>query len=87
MGIEHAPESMKDADDRASAEAPYFPWLDFGSRDPRTGNSRVEGPWRGSGTGPKGGRFIYPAIEAKWDEVVNAAGEAVENAAREAGFR
>jgi len=69
------------------SEAPYFPWLDFGSREPRSGNSRAEGPWRGSGAGPSGGRFIYPAIEAKWDEVIEAAGEAVERAAREAGFR
>jgi len=69
------------------SEAPYFPWLDFGSREPRSGNSRAEGPWRGSGTGPKGGRFIYPAIDDNWAKVVDAAGEAVEEAARKAGFR
>lgn len=69
------------------SEAPYFPWLDFGSRTPVTGQSRGVGPWANSGTGPAGGRFIYPAISSKWDEVVEACGEAVETAAREAGFR
>lgn len=68
-------------------DAPYFKWLDFGSRSPRTGNTREEGPWRGSGAGPKGGRFVYPAIEEKWDESLKACIEAVEIAAREAGFR
>lgn len=68
------------------SSAPYMKWLDFGSREPRTGNTRAEGPWRGSGAGPTGGRFIYPAIEAKWDEVREAADEAVAKAAREAGF-
>jgi hypothetical protein len=68
------------------SSAPYMKWLDFGSREPRTGNTRAEGPWRGSGAGPKGGRFLYPAIEAKWDEVREAADEAVAKAAREAGF-
>ena len=48
---------------------PYYGWLDFGTRNPRHGNTRKEGPWRGSGTGPKKGRFIYPAIEAKQEEI------------------
>lgn len=69
-----------------SRSQPYLRWLDFGSRTPRTGNTRAEGPWRGSGTGPKGGRFLYPAIEANWDEVRQAADEAIARAAREAGF-
>jgi hypothetical protein len=65
----------------------YLRWLDFGTRDPRTGNTRAEGPWRGSGTGPTGGRFLYPAIEDKWDEVREAAGKAVDKAARRAEFK
>jgi len=68
-------------------EVPYLRWLDFGSRDPRTGNSRAEGPWRGSGTGPKGGRFLYPALEQSREEIIRATGEAVENAGRKAGFQ
>jgi hypothetical protein len=67
--------------------APYMQWLDFGSRTPRTGNSRAEGPWRGSGAGPKGGRFIYPAIEDKQADIMEAAGKAVDKAARGAGFK
>lgn len=42
---------------------PYYGWLDFGTRTPRRGQPRSVGPWRRSGTGPKGGRFIYPAID------------------------
>jgi hypothetical protein len=66
--------------------APYMQWLDFGARTPRTGNSRMEGPWRGSGAGPKGGRFLYPAIEEKNAEIIKGADKAVDNAARKAGF-
>jgi hypothetical protein len=68
------------------SSAPYMQWLDFGSRTPRTGNTRAEGPWRGSGAGPKGGRFIYPAIDEKNAEIMDAAGKAVDRAARGAGF-
>lgn len=56
---------------------PYYGWLDFGSRTPRKGNTRKEGPWRGSGTGPKKGRFIYPAIDAKDEELVAHLEEAI----------
>ncbi len=48
---------------------PYYGWLDFGSRTPRRGNPRSVGPWAGSGKGPKLGRFIYPALDDKRDEV------------------
>ena len=68
-------------------DAPYLLWLDFGSRTPRTGNSRAEGPWRGSGPGPKGGRFIYPAIDDKRADIVKATEKAVDKAARRAGFK
>jgi HK97 gp10 family phage protein len=66
--------------------APYMQWLDFGSRTPRTGNTRAEGPWRGSGAGPKGGRFIYPAIDDKKAAIIEAAGKAVDKAAGRSGF-
>lgn len=62
------------------ARVPYYGWLDFGSRTPNRGNSRSVGPWSGSGKGPNGGRFIYPAIDAKRDEVVELVAEAVEHA-------
>lgn len=42
---------------------PWYGWLDFGSRTARTGQPRSVGPWRRSGNGPKGGRYIYPAID------------------------
>lgn len=61
----------------------YYGWLDFGSRTPRTGSS---GPWKGSGAGPTGGRFIYPAIRDKFDEFRQAAVNAVDDATRKAGL-
>ena len=64
------------------ARVPYFGWLDFGSRNPKTGQSRSTGPWAGSGTGPNGGRFIYPAIEAKDHQIAEAVSEAIEAALR-----
>lgn len=51
------------------ASVRYYGWLDFGSRSPISGRPRSVGPWAGSGTGPKKGRFIYPALDAKRDEV------------------
>lgn len=52
------------------AAYPWYGWADFGSRNPRTGQPRSVGPWANSGRGPRGGRFIYPAIEAKAGDVV-----------------
>jgi HK97 gp10 family phage protein len=68
------------------AKVPYYGWLDFGSRSPVAGNPRTVGPWRGSGTGPAKGRFIYPAIDAKFDEVVAAVSAAVEKALETEGL-
>ena len=62
------------------ARVPYAAWLDFGSRTPNSGNPRSVGPWAGSGAGPRGGRFIYPAIEAKDREIADLVGEALERA-------
>lgn len=65
---------------------PYYGWLDFGSRTPKVGNPRSVGPWRGSGTGPKEGRFIYPAIKAKGEQVAMAIRQGVDAVIRGAGF-
>jgi HK97 gp10 family phage protein len=65
---------------------PYYGWLDFGSRNPTTGNARSVGPWSGSGTGPRDGRFIYPAFEAKRRQVAEAVSDAVARVIRRAGF-
>lgn len=56
------------------SESPYYGWLDFGSRNP----NRQIGPWANSGAGPKGGRFIYPAIAANSDELVKQVHHAVD---------
>ena len=56
---------------------PYGAWLDFGSRNPRSGRSRSVGPWAGSGSGPKGGRFVYPALDERFDEVLDSVRKAV----------
>lgn len=58
---------------------PYYGWLDFGSRRPVKGNPRSQGPWSGSGRGPKGGRFIYPAIAANREDIAKQAAEAIDN--------
>lgn len=65
---------------------PYYGWLDFGTRNPRHGNPRSRGPWSGSGSGPKAGRFIYPAIKARRDDVVEAIGKGVDKIIKKEGF-
>lgn len=62
------------------ARVPYYGWLDMGSRTPNQGNPRSVGPWTGTGAGPRGGRFIYPAIDAKEREITELVGEALEHA-------
>lgn len=54
------------------AAVPYYGWLDFGTRTPRSGQPRSVGPWAGTGAGPAKGRFIYVALDAKEDQVVDA---------------
>ncbi len=63
---------------------PYFGWLDFGSRIPQRGNPRSQGPWKRSGSGPRFGRFIYPAIEENRPEIKKRATKAFDTAARKA---
>lgn len=69
-----------------NAKTPHYGWLDFGSRTPVTGNPRSVGPWRGSGQGPAGGRFIYPALDAKERQVIEAIDDSVGAVLRKAGF-
>lgn len=80
-------------------DVPYYGWLDFGTRTPNGGQfssgragqraamraaagERV-GPWANTGQGPKGGRFIYPALEANSDEVITKVRQAVDEALNE----
>lgn len=62
------------------AKVKYYGWLDFGSRSPISGRRRSVGPWKGSGRGPKEGRFIYPAIKAKQDDVTKIIRDVVSKA-------
>lgn len=63
---------------------PYYGWLDFGSRDARSGRPRSVGPWKGTGSGPKQGRFIYAAIAAKSREIKRRSVNAFEKAKKAA---
>jgi len=65
---------------------PWYGWADFGTRTPRRGQPRSVGPWARSGKGPKGGRFIYPAIAHKEHEIEEAVGDAIDTASRRVGF-
>jgi hypothetical protein len=65
---------------------PYYGWLDFGSRSPVHGNPRSVGPWSGSGTGPAKGRFIFPALEAKQDDVRDAVEKGVDAMNKKVGL-
>lgn len=66
---------------------PYYGWLDFGGRTPRSGRPRSVGPWKGSGSGPKGGRFIYKAIEENRPHIKRRALEALHKAERAAHLK
>lgn len=59
---------------------PYYGWLDFGSRNPRSGQPRTVGPWASTGAGPAQGRAIYPALDDKRREVEDAVDEAMGDA-------
>lgn len=63
---------------------PYYGWLDFGSRTPRSGRPRSVGPWKGSGGGPKQGRFIYAAIAENREHITKRAQQAFDKVADEA---
>jgi hypothetical protein len=63
---------------------PYYGWLDFGSRTPIRGRPRSVGPWKGTGAGPKKGRFLYPAIDRNADNIRRRAVAAFEKAKKQA---
>lgn len=65
---------------------PYYGWLDFGSRSPVKGHPRAYGPWFKSGVGPKRGRFIYPALDAHEQQVIEGAEAALATAREAAGI-
>lgn len=68
------------------AAVPYYGWLDFGTRNPNIGNPRSVGPWSGTGPGPAKGRFIYPALEAREDEVRAAVEKGVDAMNKKVGL-
>ena len=63
------------------SSVPYYGWLDFGARTPVSGRPRSVGPWKGSGVGPKRGRFIYPAIDENRQHIEQASANAMERVA------
>jgi hypothetical protein len=68
------------------ARVPWYGWADFGSRRPRQGQPRSAGPWKNSGPGPRGGRFLYPAIDAKSAEIVETLDDGIRRAMRRYDF-
>lgn len=64
----------------------WYGWADFGSRRPRSGQPRSVGPWAKSGKGPKGGRFIYPGLKEKTQEVERAVDAAMEKSIKGVGL-
>ncbi len=62
------------------ATVPYYGWLDFGTRDPRSGQSRRVGPWANTGRGPRKGRFIYKAIDDNDREIARLVERALNRA-------
>jgi hypothetical protein len=64
--------------------APYYQFLDFGGTTGRGhhpgGGGSVKRPF------VKGGRYIYPAIAESRDDTAKAVDDAIEGAARAAGF-
>jgi hypothetical protein len=80
------------------ARVPYWGWLDFGGRLPDKSVSGANAMDGGSLMHPvkrvrggrraklRDGRYIYPAIRRQTPKLVDAAGDAVDKAARKAGF-
>jgi hypothetical protein len=60
-------------------DVPYYGWLDFGSRRPQAGRA----PWANSGKGPKGGRFIYPALGETSGPFIREVRKAIDQALQE----
>lgn len=68
------------------SSVPYYGWLDFGSRHAKHGEPRSVGPWAGTGAGPAKGRFIYPAIDSRIEEVARYVGQAIDRVAQRMDF-
>ena len=68
------------------ATAPYYPWLDFGGTVGRGHRPGV--PWSGSvhRDMPVGGRYVYPTIAEKRDDIDRAVEAALVRASHIAGF-
>lgn len=70
--------------------APYFPWLDFGGstgKGHRPGvkdSGSVKRDWQGNPGGE--GRYVYPAIRAHEDDIIEAAGDVPVNLAKRNGL-
>lgn len=65
------------------AEVAYMGWLDFGGTlKPVGGRKNTIVRAR-----PKGGRFLYPAVAAKKDRIVEGATQAFEDTARQLGLK
>ena len=62
------------------SKVPYYGWLDFGTRSPRSGQPRSVGPWARSGSGPGHGRFIYAALDARERQVADLVEKALSDA-------
>lgn len=58
--------------------APWYPWLDFGGAVGR--NNSVKRPFY------KEGRYIYPTLRKRHDEIIEVMGEALAGVVREAGL-
>ncbi len=66
------------------ANVPYYGWLDFGNRSAISGRPRSIGPWKGTGSGPQQGRFIYKAIAQESRSIETRAADAIKKAEAQA---
>ena len=71
--------------------APYYGWLDFGGTTGRGhvpgkgGSGSISRPYMGKGTG-EFGRYLYPAIMADEQVILEDAGKAIDTVMGRAGF-
>lgn len=66
--------------------APYYPFLDFGGSVGRGHVPGVGGSGAIKRSMPDGGRYIYPALIERRDDINKGVEEAVEEVAKQAGF-
>lgn len=60
------------------SKAEYYPWLDFGGRVGR--NRSIERPFVAEG------RYVYPTIREKRDDLIRRTDDVIERLAKKAGF-